>query len=73
MNDQPSDYAAFGEALLEELIVQAGLRQAHDGLQNEPMTISLDFTVSTDREQPALLIRRDRIGHPLLELRIDLE
>ena len=67
------DYGALGKALLEELVVKAGLRQAHENLTAGPVTINLTFTVSTDGDDRALHIRHERIGAPPLELRIDLE
>lgn len=73
MTVQDAEYTALGKALLEELVVRAGLRQAHEGLQAEPIAIELAFTVRTDRDGRALQISHERIGAPPLELRIDLD
>lgn len=72
MDDQHTGYAVLGEALLQELLVRAGLTHARMPRGGEPLEVSLDFRISADRNH-ALVISSDRIGNTPLELRIDLE
>lgn len=72
MDDPNTTYLALGEALLEELIVRAGLKQAHDVPLGPEVEVALNFTVRSDGDH-ALVIRTERIGHAPLELRVNLE
>lgn len=72
MEDPNATYLALGEALLEELIVRAGLKQAHESPGAKELEVALNFTITSDGTH-ALVIRSDRIRHAPLELRVNLE
>ena len=71
MDDQAAAYQELGEVLLEEVLVRAGLDQAHAG-QGDEIRLALDFVVSVDAERGQLVIRVKRIGQSAFELRLDL-
>ncbi len=71
MSDLPETYQWLGEALLEEIVVRAGLDQAQAPSQDS-VPVTLHFVVTADAEDGCLVIRGDRIGQAPLELRLDL-
>ena len=71
MSDLRETYQRLGEALLEEIVVRAGLDQAQ-APSPDPVSVALHFVVSADREDGRLVIRGDRIGQAPLEVRLDL-
>ena len=73
MQDEAHSRAQFGAAVLEEVIVRAGLQHARAQTATEPLQVSLEFLLSTDAEAPAVLVRLPRTGQEPLELRIELD
>ena len=71
MSDLHETYQRLGEALLEEIVVRAGLDQAR-APSSDPVSVALHFVVSAEREAGHLVIRGDRIGQAPLEVRLDL-
>lgn len=72
MNDLRETYQLLGEALLEEIVVRAGLDQAQ-APPRDAVPVSLSFVVSADAETGQLVIRGERVGGAPLELRFDLD
>ncbi len=71
MDDQVIAYQDLGEAILEEVLVRAGIDQARTA-QGKELRLALDFVVSVDAESDQLVIRGERIGQSPLEVRLDL-
>ena len=71
MDDQVIAYQDLGEAILEEVLVRAGIDQARTA-QGDEIRVALDFLVSVDAERDQLVIRGERIGQSAFELRLAL-
>ncbi len=71
MKDQLDALQELGEVALEEILVRAGIDQAHDALGDE-IPVALNFRVGVDPEQNQLVIRGERLGQAPLELRLAL-
>jgi len=71
MSDRDDTYQRLGEAVLEEIVVRAGLEQAQ-AEPRESVSVALTFIVSAEAEENRLVIRGDRVGQTPLELRIQL-
>ena len=61
-------YKRLGEVLLDEVLLRAGLAQT----SSEPVQLSVDFVVDTDRDTESVVLRCDRINGPSIELRFPL-
>ena len=72
MDDQVIAYQDLGEAILEEVLVRAGVDQAR-AAQGDEIRTTLDFLVTVDTERDQLVIRGERIGQSAFELRLALE
>ena len=72
MSDLHEAYQRLGEAVLEEIVVRAGLDQAQTA-PRDAVPVALHFVVSADAEDRRLVIRGERIGQAPLELRFDLD
>ena len=71
MDDQVSAYQELGEVVLEEVLVRAGIDQAHSARGDE-IRLALEFVVGVDAERGQLIVRGERIGQPAFELRLAL-
>ncbi len=71
MSDLEETYARLGEALLEEIVVRAGLDQAQTP-SSDAVSVALHFLVSADIDEGRLVIRGERIGQAPVEVRLDL-
>lgn len=72
MSEPRDTYQRLGEAVLEEIIVRAGLDQPHAAAAGA-VPVALQFVVSADAGDRAVRIRGERLGQAPLELRIDLD
>jgi len=66
------DAAELGQAILEELVVQAGLTQARAPEGETEVRLTLNFVVRADAELRALHVQCERVGQTPLEIRLDL-
>ena len=71
MDDQVIAYQDFGEAILEEVLVRAGIDQAR-AAQGDEIRVALNFVVSVDAGRDQLVIRGERIGQSAFGLRLAL-
>jgi hypothetical protein len=67
MND--NTYRRFGEVLLDELLLRAGLAQTG----TEPVGVAVEFVVETDPDTRSVVLRCERINSPPVELRFPLQ
>ena len=71
VDDPVIAYQDLGEAILDEVLVRAGIDQGRSPGDAE-IRLALDFVVSVDEEQNHLVIRSERIGQSALELRLEV-
>lgn len=71
MDDPVDACQELGEVVLEEVLVRAGIDQAHSAPADE-LRLALEFVVGVDAERDQLVIRGTRLGQSPFELRLDL-
>ncbi len=71
MPDPTQIQQQLGEAVLEEILVRAGLDQPQPS-PGDAVPVSLQFIVRADPETGALVISGERVNQPPLELRVRL-
>ena len=69
MDDNTDAYRALGEAVVQALVLNAGLQQAKDPAVDS-VSVELVFDLRADTAGRSLLIRHERVADPPLELRI---
>ncbi|MDE0348574.1 MAG: hypothetical protein OXM56_02535 [Gammaproteobacteria bacterium] len=69
MDDNSAAYQALGEAVVQAIVLNAGLMQAKDP-SVESVSVELAFDLRADPAGRSLLIRHERVADPPLELRI---
>ena len=69
MDNNTDAYRALGEAVVQAIVLNAGLMQAKDP-SVESVSVDLVFDVRADTTSRSLLIRHERVAEPPLQLRI---
>ena len=69
MDNNTGAYQALGEAVVQAIVLNAGLAQAKDP-SVESVSVDLAFDLRSDTAGQCLLIRHERVAEPPLELRI---
>lgn len=69
MDDNTDAYRALGEAVVQAIVLNAGLKQAKDP-SVDSVSVDLVFELRPDPTGRRLLIRHERVAEPPLELRI---
>lgn len=69
MDDNTDAYRALGEAVVQALVLNAGLQQAKDPAVDS-VSVELVFDLRADTAGRSLLIRHERVAEAPLELRI---
>ena len=69
MDDNAAAYQALGEAVVQAIVLNAGLIQAKDP-SVDSVSVDLVFDLRSDTAGQGLLIRHERVAEPPLELRI---
>ena len=70
--DSHTAYETLGEMVLEEVLVQAGVKQGREISPSDRLSVSLTYSVSTDRDRGCLLVHCDRLGKPPLEINLNM-
>jgi hypothetical protein len=71
MNTENTDYASLGRALVEELLLNAGLAQAKRP-SDDSVHVDLTFHVTADADRNCLKIHWQRIGNPPVEIELGM-
>ena len=69
MNDDETDYQSLGRAIVEELLLSAGLAQAKRP-SADSVEVGLSFDITADTDRACLKIRWERIGNEPMEIEI---
>lgn len=69
MDNNTDAYRALGEAVVQAIVLNAGLKQAKDP-SVQPVSVELVFGLRADTAGRNLLIRHERVADPPLELRV---
>ena len=69
LDDNAAAYRALGEAVVQAIVLNAGLIQAKDP-SVDSVSVDLVFDLRSDTTSQCLLIRHERVAEPPLELRI---
>jgi len=64
-------YELLGEMVLEEILVQAGIQQAHDP-GGADIRVELAFVVAVDAGTDRVLVHGNRLGRPPLRIHLDV-
>ena len=69
MDNNTDAYRALGEAVVQAIVLNAGLTQAKDPSMDS-VSVELVFDLRADPAGRSLLIRHERVADPPLELRV---
>lgn len=72
MNDNQDAYLALGEAVLEQLVVRAGILQGQTPAASS-LHLSLEFEVASDADNNSIVVCCERVGSTPLELQVQLQ
>jgi hypothetical protein len=71
MNDEDTDYQLLGRAIVEELLLSAGLAQAKQP-SADSIQVGLTFAITADADRGCLKIRWERIGSPPIDIQLGM-